>query len=858
MTPKLERFAPLFTVAMFCGAAWLLWHELERYHWQDIRRSLHGMPPLKVGLCLALTVLNYSILVGYDLLAVRAISHPLPLRRIAFASFTGFVASYNFGATVGGVPVRYRVYSAYGLSAVEIVRLTIMIGVTFWIGQFSLAGLAFVIDPFPIPDKLHFPFKTVYGLGWVLIAVAIGYVLLTALWRKPLTVQGKAIHLPGPGLTIAQISVAVMDLLVAAASLYVLLPTEIGLSYPQFLGIYLLAVVAVIVTNVPGGVGVFELVILTLTASTTKGGVVAALLIYRVIYYLLPLFLAGLLLGWQEYRLHRQRIEPLMCQAGRMASAIAPTLLSGAALIGGGVLLLSGSAPGIEARIRSLKAVVPLPFVEVSHFVGSLAGAALLLVARGLQQRLDSAWWTAVGLLAVGIVTSLLKGFDYEEAILLALVLLILVLCRNRFYRKGSLLHQRFTAGWIGAILIVVICSVWIGMFAHKHIDYRNELWWQFAFYGDASRFLRAAVGVVGLLLIFAVWKLLTPAEGPEPDLSTKEDLEEAAQIVAQSPRTSANLALLGDKRFLFSEDHSAFLMYAVEDRSWVTMGDPVGPPEQWSDLVWKFRELCDRYDGWPVFYQVEAAHLPVYLDQGLTLLKLGEEARVPVQEFTLEGSHHKSLRSGRNKLQKAGCTFEIVPREQVPTILPRLKHISDAWMAEKHAAEKGFSLGFYNEDYLRRYSCAVVKQQETIVAFANLWLGAGQEEFSLDLMRYGPAGPHGLMDYLFTELLLWGRQAGYQWFNLGMAPLSGIKDRPLAPLWNKAVGLIYRHGDHFYGFEGLREYKDKFDPVWQAKYLASPGGLALPKMLADVASLISRSRPKASSIPSSSQEHTS
>jgi phosphatidylglycerol lysyltransferase len=145
-------------------------------------------------------------------------------------------------------------------------------------------------------------------------------------------------------------------------------------------------------------------------------------------------------------------------------------------------------------------------------------------------------------------------------------------------------------------------------------------------------------------------------------------------------------------------------------------------------------------------------------------------------------------------------------------------------------------------------------------VAFANVWMTGDKSELSIDLMRYRPApekttsetehdpgtpafAPTGVMEFLFAELMLWGTANGYRWFNLGMAPLSGISDRPLAPVWNRVTGLVFRHGDHFYRFEGLRSYKDKFHPVWTPKYLASPGGMALPTILADLMRLIGRER---------------
>jgi len=374
-------------------------------------------------------------------------------------------------------------------------------------------------------------------------------------------------------------------------------------------------------------------------------------------------------------------------------------------------------------------------------------------------------------------------------------------------------------------------------------VEYSHDLWWDFAFRGDAPRFMRASVGVSGLLVIFAFWKLLARAKPIIDQSASANDLTEVEAIVAKSPRTSANLSLLGDKRFVFSEDRSSFIMYAIEKRTWVSMGDPVGPTEQWPELIWKYRELCDKYDGLPVFYQVDKEHLNLYLDEGLTLLKIGEEARVPLANFSLEGSHQKGLRSTRNKLQKSACTFEIVAALQSSVIMDRLREISNSWMNSKNASEKGFSLGYFDETYLRRCPIAVVKQSDRVIAFANVWLGADQDEFSIDLMRHEPGGPNGLMDYLFTELFLWGKGNGYRWFNMGMAPLSGVENRPLAPLWNKAIGLVYRHGDHFYSFEGLRQYKEKFNPVWHPKYLASPGGLALPRILASVTQLIGRKR---------------
>jgi phosphatidylglycerol lysyltransferase len=219
--------------------------------------------------------------------------------------------------------------------------------------------------------------------------------------------------------------------------------------------------------------------------------------------------------------------------------------------------------------------------------------------------------------------------------------------------------------------------------------------------------------------------------------------------------------------------------------------------------------------------------------------LKLGEEAVVPLESFSLEGGARKKLRWSRRSAEKEGCSFTVATAEEVPALLPELRRISNQWLAAKSTQEKGFSLGFFDAAYLRRYPQALVRRNGSIVAFANLWSGAGHEEISIDLMRYSADAPAGVMDYLFTELLLWSKAQGYRKFNLGMAPLSGIEAHALAPLWNRVGAFLFRYAEDFYNFQGLRAYKEKFDPVWEPRYLASPAGLALPRILANLATLI-------------------
>lgn len=837
-----SRLGSLLGLILFSVVFWVLHRELRQYHYHDILRYIQDIPPQQIVLALLLTALNYLVLTGHEALAFRYVRYPLSYGRIAFASFLGYAFSQNVGfALLSSASTRYRLYSTWGLSAGEIATVVAFNGVTFWFGVLLLGGLAFLWEPLPLPPALQLPFiRSVHPLGVLFLLLVAGYLAFSALRTTPLKIREWELPFPPLRLAVAQVVLSSVDWALAAGVLYALLPTAAGLSYPLFLGLFILAQMAGVSSQVPGGLGVFEtIIVLLLSPQAPAPALLGSLVVYRGIYYLLPLGIATVLLAIHELSHKKEEFGQLAGVVGRWASVLTPHILAVSTFFAGALLLLSGAMPAIHSRLAWLNDFLPLPIIELSHFLASVVGVALLILARGVQQRLDVAYHATLLLLSTGIIFSLLKGFDYEEALMLTVMLCALLPCRSSFYRRASLLSERFTPGWVAAIAVVLMGSIWLGLFSHKHVEYANDLWWRFAVSGDAPRFLRATVGAVGGALIFAIARLVRPAP-VEPAPPDQQALAHARIVIDRSGAIEANLALLGDKALLFNERGDAFIMYGVEGRSWIALGDPVGPRHEQQELAWQFRALCDRHNVWPVFYEIGPELLPLYIDLGLTFLKLGEHGRVRLATFSLTGEGGRKFRHTINHIEKSGCTFTVVPAADIPALLPDLRTISDAWLAEKQTREKGFSLGFFNPDYLRQFPAGIVRQKDTIVAFANLWLGAEQKELSPDLMRYLPSAPSGIMEYLFIQLMVWGQREGYQWFNLGMAPLSGLEDRTLAPLWNRLGAFVFRHGEHFYNFQGLRQYKEKFAPEWTPRYLASPGGLALPRIVANVAALIS------------------
>src|SRR5207253_1798577 len=524
--------------------------------------------------------------------------------------------------------------------------------------------------------------------------------------------------------------------------------------------------------------------------------------------------------------------------AGLYIAPVVPQIAGALTFLAGALLLFSGATPAIDERLAFLHQFLPLAVLEVSHLGASLVGLGLLVLSRALFRRVQAAYHISVWLLLAGMFTSLLKGLDFEETILLALVLGVLMLGRRAFYRPTAILAERFTPVWVVSIAGVIVMVVWIGIVSHRHVGYSDELWWTFALYGNAPRMLRASLAVIVLGSAYVLLNMLRPAR-PEPAVAGPEELARARALIAGADATLANAALSGDKRLLFSEAGDAFVMYQIAGSSWIALGDPVGSKEGAEELVWRLREISDHHGGQTVFYQVGAERLALYVDLGLAALKIGEEARVPLAEFSLEGATRAELRQAHRRAQRDGASFEVVPAEGVEALMPALERISNAWLSAKSTGEKRFSIGAFSRAYLRQFPLALVRSGGAPTAFANLWTSGTKAELSVDLMRFDADAPRGCMDFLFIELMLWGREAGFGSFNLGMAPLSGLDAHPLAPAWHRVGNLIFRYGEHFYNFEGLRRYKAKFDPTWEPRYLVARGGIALPRVLVDVSVLI-------------------
>lgn len=845
---KLRHIAPiLLGITLFAMGAYALHRLLKPVNMADVIQQIRITPWGTLAAAFGATALGYVALIGYDWSALRYLGKKLPARIIAMGGFLG----YSFGNTIGisiisGGAVRYRIYSAFGLNAFEVASISTFIALAFGVGVTVIGLGALAYHPYALGAVLPWdPSVTRLVSGGIAIGIlgVLGWLSVTG---KTLTIRKTEIAAPRPSILIGQLAFALVDTAMAALTLYVLLPAGAP-DFITFLAIFAAAAMAGVLSHVPGGVGVFESVIIaSMPSAVPLEQVAAALLLYRLIYYLVPFTLALVFVALNEIRLAGGFITRLLGDVPdqmrpvlKTVTSVAPTVTGTATLGLGTYLLLMAFLPAARPEDIDPDNLLATVLLEGGALMSAALGIILILLSQGLIRRISGAFWlTEIALLA-GAGASLLNGFDIESALLLIASSAILWTFKREFYRSAQITQGLLSPGWFALIIGIVIGVGTLFFFVHETTPYSSELWTQFSSTSNTPRALRAALLASAILTFVTIYLALQPTRAHS---RTADDnaLGLAAKIISDQDDPEACLALSGDKDLFFTDSEDAFIMYARQGRSWVSYSDPIGPEATIRELAWSFFDEAYAANCRPVFYEVSEKYLPLWVEMGLTLHKMGEEAVVHLPDFSLSGAKFKKMRAAHNKALKSGMEFEVLSPPHSPELIDELKMVSDLWLGGKNGQEKGFSVGRFSLRYLNYFPISVVRNGGQIMAFANIMRPAGGPVVSIDLMRYLPDKASGMMEFMFVELMLHYRDLGAQEFNLGMAPLAGLEARRGTRLWTRFGALLFRHGGAFYNFEGLRAFKQKFQPEWRARYMAIPGNTLPLVAIKDVALLIS------------------
>lgn len=583
--------------------------------------------------------------------------------------------------------------------------------------------------------------------------------------------------------------------------------------------IFVVANLIGLISFIPGGLGSFDLAIITILSSIgiNTNEVFTWLILYRLFYYIVP-FIIGILffisdLG-ESFDLKNDKIP------SKIVKSIGLDLLCLILYILGALMVTSISVPDNLSKIRLFKGFNLLNANLIYQFLSLLLGFSFILLGRANRKRVKSAVKATIIYLLIALFYCILSGFSFIEISLIIISLILITFTREIHFRKQFVYSMEnitldsivyFAIGTLTVILSVINYGIKI-----KRTRYFILIPFEKSFVN---------IIIITGIVYFATRILMDYLKGNKEKLGEKLNRQTVLEILNKYDcYAESALALVGDKDIYYYENENgektcAMSICTYRDRVLV-MGDAFGKKEDFKKLIENFVTDADKLCYNPVFYEIKENQTIYLHDFGYSFIKFGEKAKVKLSDFVMEGPKRKSQRNVIKKFEKKGLSFEIVSPPYQDDFMEELKKISDSWLDGR--IEKGFSLGFFNEDYLKLCPMALVKDGEKILAFSNIMPTSGETWATIDLMRYDRENEqNGIMDFLFINLILYFKDLGKKYFDFGMAPLYNVGINSNSFIEEKLAYLVYKFGYKFYSFDGLRAYKEKFNPEWSSVYLS-------------------------------------
>lgn len=594
----------------------------------------------------------------------------------------------------------------------------------------------------------------------------------------------------------------------------------VSVNIREIIPLFIAATVIGIASMIPGELGSFDLMMLIgLSAlGISKETVVAWLLLFRLFYYFVP-FALGLILFFKNLGTTiNSRYNGIPVNLLRESAHKLETLLL---YFTGTMLVLSATIPEAFSQSTFLQRLNPIHSRVIVVFPAILLGFLLIVAGRGISARVKRAYVPTILIVALTFLYSILAGFRISTGIFLALLLLFVIFSKNELFREQMV----YSAEWLtidGLIMgSLAVLYIIIGVYNSPNIHHRHDLPEFFLFPSEQIWI----VGFVAILIVALIILLLIHfLKNKRIQIGEPLDETRIQHILEKfGGNADSQLVFLKDKQVFYynnGDEDTVFFQLATFNNKILVMGDPSGKKTDFEAAIEALITQVDRYNYLPVFYENSEEMVMILHEFGYDFIKFGERAYVHLPDFTLSGKKMKGQRASFNKVLKAGYQFEVIKPPFSSETITALKKISDEWLAGHK--EKGFSLGFFSEDYLQRAPIAVIKNETEIVAFANFMPTYTDTIGTIDLMRHSPTkAPSGTMDFLFINLFQYMRdEMVLDYFDLGMAPLANVGTSRKSFTQERIAYLVYNFGSHFYSFGGLKEYKDKYADDWVPEYV--------------------------------------
>ncbi len=765
---------------------------------------------------------------AYDIFASRHFGVKIPIRT---SLKIGWVAqAFNNFAGLGGLTggtIRAKYYAKAGADKDTALKITLAVWASNLIGLFVMlvATLPFAIKYdrgglwiVPLVMSLYIP---LYFWGGKL---KIGKIDLS---RSPFALQN---FKQKTEMTFASLFDWVVAGVYFWACVLLFIPeADLWLS----LFVYSTGTLVGLISFIPGGLGTFDLTVATLFKGvgydTTR--LLLAIIVYRVCYYAIPWILASL------YGASELLAPKIGLGDKRKREDTLVTVLWIGTLLAGVVLIISVFSPAISRRFDILNNIVPHGVIEASRMTTLLIGIMLIILSRGIRARVARIWGISFTIMVAGAATSIAKGLDWEEALILLVLSTILFSVRSAFNRAPLKLTAK---GFVVSALTIV--GIPLGIFLWR-LYHDHQIERPFPDHGTALRhtfFYGALCVILTLTILFSRGGRLEFTPPTEEDVARYEEF-----LAKYGGNEYSHLFFLGDKHVFYSAKGNVALLYRPHRNNLIILGDPIGDEKCFEAAIDEFVRLAEEHRMNVAIYELSAKYLATCADQGFTFVKIGEDAMLNLETYSNVGNKGKIFRRMRNRMEEKGTHFELIEPPFTQEFLDEVRSVSDAWIGKRE--EMGFSLGRFDPAYLGRAPIAVVRNEKRIEGFASI-MPASPNVASIDLMRIRPDAPGGTMDGIFVSLIEWARDAGYEYYNLGMAPLSNTGRAVYSGSKQKVVRYIYDFGNRAYNFKGLRSYKEKFRPEWTSRYLVYRNAGVLVSTLLSVLDVIHRP-PQASAI---------
>lgn len=804
----------LFICIVLCIVVFVLHNELGKIDFKKTIALFREMNTFYFVGIIILGVLSVSVLSLYDMMLKQSLKISLPIHKVLSISYiiNTFNSILGFGGLIGA---GLRIYSYRNdvedkkdlVKSVSLLLLSMLSGLSLL--------CAFIVFSVFNADAL------LADISWAKIVIYIGSLFLPLFiavsYLKPSISRDRLL---GFKFTI----VSALEWIAASYLLFVILKAlHIHVDFSHLVGIFVVAALSGLISMIPGGFGAFDLVILLGIKSlgVPEEKVLLALLLYRVAYYFFPFIIALGLSTFEFGSIAKKYIEeskfytPAVDTTSFIKSVQSdfmtkvPTLALG---------LLSG----ITGFVLYFNHILILYDAIYSHHytfysillaLHTAATLMLLICAKGVMSGTMRSILMSIISVIVMLVVSILTNSTIIAFLWLAILLVLLFIgYKNALVVKKIVTPMKIV---LSGVLILtmfifnrIVTKNYLNLYPHEVTKFDK--------YAVFTMFLiaLAILCLIGMCITYILSKKF------QKSLYTNASYETIQSIIDQNQGSYvSHLAFTGDKSFYVNKDEDVFIMYRHTMNAVIVLGDPVGNSDKYHAVLKEFYDQMHFLGHDIIFYQVQSKLLSLYHDYGNVFFKLGEEALIDLETFSLSGKKKRGMRATHNKMASEGYQFDIIEAPYAQDDINILKSISDGWLGDKR--EMSFSVGSFDEDYLNKAPIAVIRNDsKEIVGFCSLMYTNYNDSISVDLIRWNKEVDLPMMDALYIHMLLWAQEQGYKQFNMGMATLSNVGHNQYAYLREKFAAKVFENMNGLYSFQGLRNYKQKFYPDWEPRYL--------------------------------------